>query len=58
MGWRRVVSAAMPLHVAGFTNLSRDHLDFHGDMTSYYDAKASLFHDYLPEGAAGSDCDP
>jgi len=46
--------AAMPLHVAGFTNLSRDHLDFHGDMTSYFDAKASLFHDYLPEGAAAA----
>jgi UDP-N-acetylmuramoyl-L-alanyl-D-glutamate--2,6-diaminopimelate ligase len=29
--------------VAGFTNLSQDHLDFHGDMHSYYEAKASLF---------------
>ncbi len=29
--------------VAGFTNLTQDHLDFHGDMASYFDAKASLF---------------
>jgi len=29
--------------VAAFTNLSRDHLDFHGDMESYLAAKASLF---------------
>jgi UDP-N-acetylmuramoyl-L-alanyl-D-glutamate--2,6-diaminopimelate ligase len=26
-----------------FTNLSRDHLDYHGDMTSYFEAKARLF---------------
>ncbi|MFT4769542.1 MAG: UDP-N-acetylmuramoyl-L-alanyl-D-glutamate--2,6-diaminopimelate ligase, partial [Glaciecola sp.] len=26
-----------------FTNLSRDHLDYHGDMRSYGEAKASLF---------------
>jgi UDP-N-acetylmuramoyl-L-alanyl-D-glutamate--2,6-diaminopimelate ligase len=29
--------------VAAFTNLSRDHLDFHPDMEAYYAAKASLF---------------
>jgi UDP-N-acetylmuramoyl-L-alanyl-D-glutamate--2,6-diaminopimelate ligase len=28
---------------AGFTNLSRDHLDFHPSMYDYFDAKASLF---------------
>ena len=28
---------------AGFTNLSRDHLDFHGDVESYFEAKALLF---------------
>jgi UDP-N-acetylmuramoyl-L-alanyl-D-glutamate--2,6-diaminopimelate ligase len=26
-----------------FTNLSRDHLDFHGDMDSYFEAKRRLF---------------
>ena len=29
--------------VAAFTNLSRDHLDHHGTMDSYFEAKASLF---------------
>lgn len=30
--------------VAVFTNLSRDHLDYHGDMDAYAAAKARLFH--------------
>jgi UDP-N-acetylmuramoyl-L-alanyl-D-glutamate--2,6-diaminopimelate ligase len=29
--------------VGGFTNLSRDHLDFHPTMQDYFDAKAKLF---------------
>ncbi len=29
--------------VAGFTNLQRDHLDFHGDMDGYFADKARLF---------------
>lgn len=29
--------------VVGFTNLQHDHLDYYGDMESYYRAKASLF---------------
>ena len=29
--------------VAAFTNLGRDHLDYHGDMRSYWEAKARLF---------------
>ena len=29
--------------IAVFTNLTRDHLDYHGDMAAYADAKASLF---------------
>lgn len=29
--------------VAAFTNLSQDHLDFHGSMSAYFEAKASLF---------------
>jgi UDP-N-acetylmuramoyl-L-alanyl-D-glutamate--2,6-diaminopimelate ligase len=35
--------------VGVFTNLSRDHLDFHGDMESYRRAKARLFSELLRE---------
>jgi UDP-N-acetylmuramoyl-L-alanyl-D-glutamate--2,6-diaminopimelate ligase len=34
---------AITFDVAAFTNLGRDHLDFHGDLESYFEAKASLF---------------
>ena len=33
----------MPVSVAIYTNLSRDHLDYHADMTEYAAAKAKLF---------------
>jgi UDP-N-acetylmuramoyl-L-alanyl-D-glutamate--2,6-diaminopimelate ligase len=36
--------------VAVFTNLSRDHLDFHRDMESYFEAKRLLFTRYLRPG--------
>jgi UDP-N-acetylmuramoyl-L-alanyl-D-glutamate--2,6-diaminopimelate ligase len=42
--------AGIPLAAAVFTNLSHDHLDLHGDMDSYFRAKASLF-EQLREGA-------
>ncbi len=35
--------AAVHFDAAVFTNLTRDHLDFHGDMQAYGAAKASLF---------------
>ncbi len=35
-----------------FTNLSQDHLDFHGDMESYFQAKRSLFVGDSPPRAA------
>ena len=46
-----VSSHALALHrvdgtrfaVVAFTNLSRDHLDFHGTMEAYFEAKARLF---------------
>ena len=34
-----------------FTNLSQDHLDFHGTMQAYLQAKASLFEELLPWSA-------
>ncbi len=40
---------AVRFDVAVFTNLSHDHLDFHGTMDAYFAAKASLFE---PERAA------
>lgn len=36
------------LAAAAFTNLTRDHLDYHGDMDSYWRAKARLFSEILP----------
>ena len=38
---------------AGYTNLSHDHLDYHGDMDQYFAAKARLFTEVmLPGGVA------
>jgi UDP-N-acetylmuramoyl-L-alanyl-D-glutamate--2,6-diaminopimelate ligase len=34
---------AMRFSAAVFTNLGQDHLDYHGTMEAYFDAKASLF---------------
>src|SRR5262249_59923389 len=46
---------ALRFDAAAFSNLTRDHLDFHGDDESYYAAKARLFRDLLPEsGKAGA----
>ncbi|WP_448640007.1 UDP-N-acetylmuramoyl-L-alanyl-D-glutamate--2,6-diaminopimelate ligase [Geodermatophilus sp. URMC 63] len=33
----------VPFAAAGFTNLSQDHLDFHGTLEDYFQAKALLF---------------
>ena len=33
---------------AGFTNLTQDHLDFHGSMAAYGEAKAKLFLEHAP----------
>ena len=58
-----VSSHALALHrvdglrfAAGvFSNLTRDHLDFHGDMESYFAAKRQLFA-MLPAGAPAIRC--
>lgn len=35
--------AGLPVEVGVFTNLTQDHLDYHGDMERYFEAKARLF---------------
>ncbi|MBM3568858.1 MAG: UDP-N-acetylmuramoyl-L-alanyl-D-glutamate--2,6-diaminopimelate ligase [Alphaproteobacteria bacterium] len=42
----------LALAAAAFTNLSRDHLDYHADMTQYLAAKRRLFAWLLPSGGA------
>lgn len=41
----------LTLSAAGFTNLTHDHLDYHGDLNGYYEAKERLFNTLLPEGS-------
>ena len=49
---RRVAGCAFQVGV--FTNLTRDHLDYHGTMEAYLGAKKRLFEEYLkPEGEGG-----
>jgi UDP-N-acetylmuramoyl-L-alanyl-D-glutamate--2,6-diaminopimelate ligase len=59
-----VTSHALALHrvegirfaAAAFTNLSQDHLDFHGGMEEYFQAKLSLFsHDRVERAAVNMD---
>jgi UDP-N-acetylmuramoyl-L-alanyl-D-glutamate--2,6-diaminopimelate ligase len=42
------------VHIAagGFTNLSRDHMDYHPDVAHYLNAKLRLFRDLVPPGGA------
>lgn len=38
------------VRAGAFTNLSRDHLDYHGSMAAYLDAKLRLFRDVIVDG--------
>jgi UDP-N-acetylmuramoyl-L-alanyl-D-glutamate--2,6-diaminopimelate ligase len=42
-------SEGVPVSVATFTNLSRDHLDYHGTMEAYFEAKMRLFDEVVDE---------
>ena len=41
---------AVDFNVGIFTNLTQDHLDYHGDMNAYWDCKRRLFTQLLPRG--------
>lgn len=43
--------AGLRFAAAGFSNLTRDHLDYHGTMDAYRAAKLRLFESLLPVGA-------
>jgi len=43
---------------AGLTNLTQDHLDFHGSMAAYGDAKSRLFFEHAPKNAVLNADDP
>ena len=43
--------------VGVFTNLTRDHLDYHGDMASYFEAKARLTEYLTPHGTVAYNMD-
>jgi UDP-N-acetylmuramoyl-L-alanyl-D-glutamate--2,6-diaminopimelate ligase len=46
-------AAGLAFDAAGFTNLTRDHLDYHGDLETYFQAKRRLFLEHLkPSGVA------
>ena len=40
----------VPLAAAAFTNFSRDHLDYHSSMESYFEAKMRLFDEVIEAG--------
>lgn len=53
---------ACPFHLSVFTNISRDHLDYHGSMEDYFEAKSLLFrgigkseHDHLKWAVINTD---
>ncbi len=50
--------SGVAINLAVFTNLSRDHLDYHGDMLAYADAKRSLFRIPGLEAAVANMDDP
>lgn len=50
--------AGLSFAVAVLTNLGRDHLDYHGSLVAYHQAKAALFTDYHAKAAVYLEEDP
>ncbi len=52
-GLHQCRTEGLPVRAGAFTNLSRDHLDYHGDMANYMTAKLRLFSEVIDsDGAA------
>ncbi|PZO87673.1 MAG: UDP-N-acetylmuramoyl-L-alanyl-D-glutamate--2,6-diaminopimelate ligase, partial [Sphingomonas sanxanigenens] len=52
-GLHQYRTEGLPVRAGAFTNLSRDHLDYHGDMAAYLTAKLRLFAEVVDgDGAA------
>ncbi|MGD9472152.1 MAG: UDP-N-acetylmuramoyl-L-alanyl-D-glutamate--2,6-diaminopimelate ligase [Novosphingobium sp.] len=49
-------SEGPPVAAGAFTNLSRDHLDYHGTMEAYFAAKMRLFDEVVERGGAAVVC--
>ncbi len=49
-GLHQYRAEGLPVAAAAFTNLSRDHLDYHGDMAAYFTAKLRLFAEVVDDG--------
>lgn len=49
-GLHQYRTEGLPVDIAAFTNLSRDHLDYHGDMDNYLLAKMRLFDEMVKDG--------
>lgn len=51
-GLHQCRTEGLPVRAAAFTNLSRDHLDYHGDMAAYFTAKLRLFSEVVDDDGA------
>lgn len=48
--------ASIPMHIGVLTNVSQDHLDYHGDFESYREVKKRLFKDFVARTPGSVSC--